>query len=99
MIKRRKQTKKRKLNTGAAVGGSGSSEDEDAEGSEEEEDDELPTQVERMPDVQKQKQKEITPVPPHEDMQMPLDEPTLRAEPTEGGGISEERFVLQSSPS
>jgi hypothetical protein len=49
---------------------------------------------------QAQKAKEMTPVPPHEDMQMP-DEQTLQPQPTEGGGVTEERYVsfpsLQSS--
>ena len=40
---------------------------------------------------QKQKEKEMTPVPPHEDMQMPLDDPNLQAQP---GRLTEERFKL-----
>lgn len=91
VIKRKRHTKKRKLNTGAAVVRSSDSEDEDADGSEEEDDEEEATQTERMPDVAREKQKEMTPPAVHEDMQMPVDQPSTLSGPTQEGGIAPDR--------
>ncbi|KAI5124471.1 hypothetical protein M0805_008354 [Coniferiporia weirii] len=90
VIKRKKHTKKRKLNTGAAATGGEESDDEDGEGSE---DDEEQTQTERMPDVFA-KPKAATPVPKDVDMQTPRDEPPAPAGPTEDGGVRDERLKL-----
>ena len=92
MLKRKKHTKRRKLNTGAAVArGDEDSEDDDGEGTDEEEEEEA-TQTERMPDVAaRQKQKEITPPPINEDIQMPVDQPSTLSGPTQDGGIAPDR--------
>ena len=89
-VLKRKKHKKRRLNTGGAVVRSSDSEDEDGDGSEEEDEDEA-TQTERMPDAAKQKQKEMTPPVRHEDIQMPVDQPSTLVGPTESGGIAPDR--------
>ncbi|KAL5534587.1 hypothetical protein ACEPAG_1050 [Sanghuangporus baumii] len=93
VLKRKKHTKRRKLNTGAAVVRSSDSEDEDADGSEEEDEEEA-TQTERMPDVAREKEKEMTPPLVHEDIQMPLDQPPTLSGPTQDGGIAPDRLKL-----
>ncbi|EJD04325.1 ATP dependent DNA helicase [Fomitiporia mediterranea MF3/22] len=95
VLRRKKHIKKRKLNTGAAVA-HGEDEDEegeeDGEGSEEEEEEEA-TQTDRMVETMaRQKQKEVTPAPVHDDMQMPVDHPP--AGPTEDGSIAPDRLRL-----
>lgn len=92
VIKRKKHTKKRKLNTGAAVArqGEDSDEQDDAEGSDEDEEE---TQTERMPNVPKAKA--VTPPPKDVPMQYSRDT-TAPVGPTEDGGIREDRYVLTS---
>lgn len=94
VIKRKKHTKKRKLNTGAAAAGGEESDEEDGEGSDEEDED-MQTQTERMPDVAA-KQKQMTPVP--RDVEIPADVPSVPAGPTEDGGIRADRYVRKANP-
>lgn len=89
VLKRKKHSKRRKLNTGGAVARDEGSEDEDGDGSDEEEEEEA-TQTERMPDIVA-KEKEISPPPINEDMQMPVDQPPTLAGPTQDGGIAPDR--------
>ena len=86
VVKRKKHTKKRKLNTGAAIAqqDNDSDEDEDAEGSDEDEEE---TQTERMPDVPKPKA--VTPVP----KDIPMADTAPPAGVTEDGGITEQRYA------